>query len=182
MNHPFRIKMPVRTFEGYYSDYHRYKNKLAEGFNHKCGYTDCSDHWFGGARTFQIDHFLPASKYPEKECDYSNLVYCCSYVNRAKWDDDNPLYLDPCDNDYNDHFERDENGFICAKTANASYMVDKLHLSLARYAIMWNLDRLEDRIDKLQKIEEPKDIELHHLLQDLLLAYFSYVRSLRLYL
>ena len=110
------------------------------------------------------------------------MVYCCSYVNRAKWDDDNPLYLDPCDNDYNDHFERDENGFICAKTANVSYMVDKLHLSLARYAIMWNLDRLEDRIDKLQKIEEPKDIELHHLLQDLLLAYFSYVRSLRLYL
>ena len=61
MNHPFRIKMPVRTFKGYYSDYHRYKNKLAEDFSHKCGYTDCSDHWFGGARTFQIDHFLPAS-------------------------------------------------------------------------------------------------------------------------
>ena len=73
-------------------------------------------------------------------------------------------------------------GLYVQKLQTQVYMVDKLHLSLARYAIMWNLDRLEDRIDKLQKIEEPKDIELHHLLQDLLLAYFSYVRSLRLYL
>ena len=160
----------------------KYKEALAEDFNHKCGYTDCSDYWFGGMRTFQIDHFLPASKYPKKECDYSNLVYCCSYVNRAKSDDDNPLYLDPCDNDYNIHFERDENGFICAKTANASFMVDKLHLSLARYAIMWNLDRLEDRINKLQKIKKPKDSELQHLLYSLLCAYFNYVTSLRLYL
>lgn len=175
----FRIKTPVRTFNGHYADYHRYKKVLAKDFNHKCGYTDCSDHWFGGVRSFQIDHFLPKSKYPERKCDYNNLVYCCSYVNRAKSDDDNALYLDPCDTDYNAHFERDENGFIFAKTRNASYMINKLHLSLARYAIMWNLDRLENRIDELRKIES-ENSEIQDLLKNLLLAYYDYMRSLRL--
>lgn len=148
MTYSFRKETPVRTFKGYYSDYHQYKKYLAEDFHHRCGYTDCSDHWFGGCRTFQIDHFIPLSKNPAKKNDYKNLIYCCSYVNRSKWDDESPYYLDPCDNDYNEHFERNSDGYICGKTEHAKYMIDKLHLGLARYAIIWNLDRLEDRIDK----------------------------------
>lgn len=179
MTYSFRKETSVRTFKGYYSDYHQYKKYLAEDFHHRCGYTDCSDHWFGGCRTFQIDHFIPLSKNPAKKNDYKNLIYCCSYVNRSKWDDESPYYLDPCDNDYNEHFERNSDGYICGKTEHAKYMIDKLHLGLARYAIIWNLDRLEDRIDKLRMLEY-KNPELKCLLKDLLLLYYDYVRSLRL--
>lgn len=109
-------------------------------------------HWFGGQRNFQIDHFKPKSIYPLLISEYSNLVYCCSYVNREKWEDDNPNYLDPCDVDYNLHFERDDKGYIVGKTPQGCYMVERLQLNLARYAICWNLDRLEAKIKKLEEV------------------------------
>ena len=115
-HHPFRNMTPQRTCTKKRTDYHAYKAFLAEDFNHRCGYTDCSDHWFGGKRNFQIDHLKPKSIYPELVNEYGNLVYCCSYVNNAKSDDDNPNYLDPCNVDFNLHFERDDMGFIKAIT------------------------------------------------------------------
>ena len=116
MSHPFRTEQPERNCDKKYYDYKRYKSNLAIDFHQKCGYTDCSHRWFGGQRTFQIDHLKPCSKYPELKTEYSNLVYCCSYVNRAKSEDDSPNYLDPCETDYNEHFERDDRGFIVPKT------------------------------------------------------------------
>lgn len=52
MTYPFRNISPKRTFTKHYAQYNRYKPYLADDFNHKCGYTDCSDHWFGGQRNF----------------------------------------------------------------------------------------------------------------------------------
>jgi hypothetical protein len=152
MKHPFRDISPKRTCTKKMSDYRLYKNELAADFHNRCGYTDCTDVWFGGSRTFQIDHFKPWSKNKNLKTEYSNLVYCCSYVNRAKWNDDSPLYLDPCDTDYNKHFERDGLGMIVGKSKEAKYMVDHLHLNLLRYRIIWTLDQLAPRIDKLESI------------------------------
>jgi hypothetical protein len=164
MAHLFRTAHPVRTCSKKYADYHAYKPYLAADFHNRCGYTDCTHHWFGGRRTFQIDHIKPESKYPDLINEYGNLVYCCSYVNRAKSDDDNPNYLDPCAVDYNNHFERDDKGFIIAKTSQGKYMVEHMQLNLFRYAIIWNLDRLSERIDKLSAItnrtQEVKDLLL----------------------
>lgn len=176
MDYPFRTEAPVRTCTKKYADYHLYKPYLSEDFHHKCGYTDCSEIWFGGKRTFQIDHLKPESKYPELRDEYSNLVYCCSYVNRAKWDDDSPNYLDPCEVDYNDHLYRDANGYIVAKTLQGQYMIEHMHLGLFRYAIMWNLDRLTDRIERLNSAE--LDGELKDLLLQLYRErdrYFKYL-------
>jgi len=180
MAYPFRTKSPIRNYKGHKEDYHAYKDKLAEDFNHRCGYTDCPDHWFGGKRAFQIDHFRPWSKYPDKKTDYNNLVYCCSYVNRAKWDNDSVNFLDPCDNDYNEHFERDVQGVIVGKTIQGKYMTEHLCLSLARYAIIWNLERLENRIDKLRTLVNQKP-ELESLLGSLLLLHYDFVKSLRIH-
>ena len=105
MSYPFRTYTPIRTCLKSFNDYHAYKPYLEIDFCKKCGYTGCSQMWFGGRRTFQIDHLKPESKYPHLINEYSNLIYCCSYVNRAKWDDDSPNYLDPCDVDYNNHFD-----------------------------------------------------------------------------
>lgn len=167
MPYPFRTYTPKRTFTKTLADYHDYKPYLEKDFSKKCGYTGCSQFWFGGQRTFQIDHLKPESKYPKLINDYNNLVYCCSYVNRAKWDDDSPNYLDPCNVDYNKHFERDDDGFIVAKSKEGQYMVDHMHLDLFRYAIIWNLDRLNERIMKLKAIDNPsqevRDLKLEAL-------------------
>ncbi len=177
MPNPFRTYTPKRTYSKTLNDYHSYKPYLEKDFCKKCGYTGCSQMWFGGKRTFQIDHLKPESKYPKLINDYNNLVYCCSYVNRAKWDDDSPNYLDPCNVDYNDHFERDDNGYIVAKTKEGQYMVEHMHLNLVRYAIIWNLDRLTERIKKLEQIDnlsqEVKDLKL-----EILQEYFKYSQYL----
>ena len=178
MAYPFREKAPLRTCVKKYSDYHHYKDSLAEDFNHHCGYTHTCDLWFGGSRTFQIDHIKPESIYPELKNEYSNLVYCCSYVNRAKWDDDSSNYLDPCTVDYNEHFEREEDGRIVAKTDEARYMLNRLHLNLARYALAWKVEQLDLRIDKLIPLVEKKP-ELNPILSQLLLVYRQYVKQLQ---
>ena len=177
MKHPFRKISPQRTCTEKKSRYGLYKRELAEDFHHRCGYTDCNDAWFGGSRTFQIDHFKPWSKYKNLKTEYSNLVYCCSYVNRAKWDDDSPHYLDPCDTDYNKHFERDGKGMIVGKSKEARYMVDHLHLNLMRYRIIWNLDRLAPRIDKLDSIVDAHP-EYADTLYSLLRLYRKFEKAL----
>ena len=108
----FRDTLPKRTFVGKeLKDYRGYKSILESDFCKRCGYSNCQQEWFGGKRNFQIDHFKPHSVHPELKTKYSNLVYSCSYVNRAK-SDDLGTFLDPCDVNYNDHFYRDELGNI----------------------------------------------------------------------
>lgn len=178
MNFTFRDHQPRRTYTVHHCDYHRYKDALASDFSHHCGYTNCSDSWLGGMRCYQIDHFKPYSIYPDKKNDYNNLVYCCSYVNRAKWDDDNDNYLDPCDTDYNEHFRRDKYGVIIPISPKASYMVSRLHLNLQRYAIIWALEQLDLRINRLKKVKS-KDEETQKLLFELLFAFHEYTQRLK---
>jgi len=177
MAFPFRTISPVRTCIKKYQDYHQYKDFLANDFHHKCGYTDCSEKWFGGKRSFQIDHLKPKSKYPTLVNDYANLVYCCSYVNRAKSDDDNANYLDPCNVNLNNHLERDDKGFIIPKSRQGQYMVDHMQLNLYRYAIIWNLDRLTDRIEQLRCSTRPSN-EVKELLNELYAEYYNYTKYL----
>lgn len=176
MAHPFRNVAPIRTGTRKYSDFHKYKEKLAEDFHHKCGYTDCSEMWFGGKSAFQIDHIKPKSKYPELANEYRNLVYCCSYVNRAKWDDDSPNYLDPCTEDFNVHFERNDYGCIVPKTPQGKYMAEHMQLYLIRYAIIWCLDQLTDRIAKLRSVNRTSEVK--DLLLELCLEKEDYLKYL----
>lgn len=178
MPHIFRTTRPRRTCTVKKADYRQYKDALAADFNNRCGYTDCVDYWFGGKRNFQIDHLKPHSVYPDKKAEYSNLVYCCSYVNRAKSNDDSPNYIDPCDVDYNTHFRRDKDGIIYGVTPQAKYMVSKMHLSLKRYAIIWYLERIEERITLLrEKIETRPEIKI--ALCSILLDYYDFTKKLR---
>jgi len=178
----FRNIAPIRTYNGKeLSVYRSYKESLAKDFNNRCGYTDCYDFWFGGKRNFQIDHFKPKSKYPDKITKYSNLVYTCSYVNRAKSDDDGN-YMDPCDTDYNQHFYRDNLGNILPKVDSepANYMYKKLKLYLKRYSIIWMLDQLDQRMYKLHElIEATGNVEAKILLADFAMKYMDYKKHLR---
>lgn len=178
----FRINPPVRTFsEEKLADYRRYKDFLAKDFNYRCGYTDCSQFWFGGQRNFQIDHFKPISKFPELKTEYFNLVYSCSYVNRAKSNDIGD-YIDPCDTDYNDHFYRDAFGNIFPKESSApgKYMYRRLKLYLKRYGIIWVLDQLEQRMEQLRRLIELTDnADAKELFIEITMRYMDYKKYLR---
>jgi hypothetical protein len=185
MANSFRYISPKRTCTKTYKNYRSFKPHISKDFNNRCGYSDCSDFWFGGVSTFHIDHFKPFSKNPTLETTYSNLVYCCSYVNILKSDDEGD-YIDPCDVDFNDHFERSTDGSIKPKTGSkeAVYMFKKLKLNLARYRIIWMLDEIISRVDKLgELIENTTDpvlkVELKSLHSDLAREQNKYIKYLR---
>jgi hypothetical protein len=173
---------PTRTYVGKeLSNYRGYKDNLRDDFKCKCGYTNCIDNWFGGPNTFQIDHFLPQSKYPKLKTKYSNLIYCCSYVNRAKSNDEGK-YLDPCNVDYNLHFYRNSKGEIIPETKSddANYMYKKLKLYLKRYSIIWSLEQLEKKMDELELLLDRKeDDEIKDLFIEVTRKYMKYKRYLR---
>lgn len=174
--------IPVRTYNGPdLTNYRHYKEHLRNDFKKKCGYTNCIDDWFGGVSTFQIDHFLPQSKYPELKTKYSNLIYSCSYVNRAKSNDEGN-YLDPCDEDYNAHFFRNNQGEILAisTSAKAVYMHKRLKLYLKRYSIIWTLEQLEQSMETLRTlIENTNDDGAKELFVQITMKYMDYKKYLR---
>jgi len=181
----FRYNSPKRTFTKVYKNYRSYKPYISKDFNNRCGYTDCSDFWFGGTSTFHIDHFKPFSKNPGLETEYSNLVYCCSYVNILKSDDEGD-YIDPCDVDFNSHFERTSDGAIVPRvdSKEAIYMYKKLKLHMARYKIIWMLDEIISRIEKLQDlismtVDPVLRDELRLLHSDLAIEQSKYIKYLR---
>ncbi|NHA07716.1 hypothetical protein G7092_28205 [Mucilaginibacter sp. HC2] len=182
MQLPFRKTAPTRTYKGKeYSDYNHYKDHLEKDFEERCGYTNCHQFWFGGRRTFQIDHFKPKVKYPELLTKYSNLVYSCSYVNRAKSDDLNE-YLDPCDTDYNLHFYRDQIGHIYPMNTSdtGKYMYKALKLYLKRYSIIWMLEALEEKMDILQGlVDQTGDEQAKNLFYVITTKYMAYKKYLK---
>ncbi|MBC7476267.1 MAG: hypothetical protein H7263_18430 [Candidatus Sericytochromatia bacterium] len=186
MANNFRNIIPKRTCVKKYAAYGSYKKYISADFNRRCGYTDCSDFWFGGSNTFHIDHFKPWKKNPHLKTEYSNLVYCCSYVNILKSDDEGD-YLDPCDADFNQHFERDSVGNIIAKTHSkeANYMYNQLKLYMKRYQIIWMLDEILIKLKKIEiAIKDPKNItlkiDLHFVHSELSMEMTDYIEYLRL--
>jgi len=188
MANKFRESQPQRTCAKNYKGYRSFKPHLASDFNYRCGYTDCSDFWFGGQDCFHIDHFIPWKNYPAQpnlKTDYSNLVYSCSYVNILKSNDEGD-YIDPCTVDYNLHFTRDNNGNIqpIPGSAPAKHMYKKLKLYMSRYQIIWMLDRLLTTMDKLKElIDTTPDLEDkndHLIIQGELANYLlGYINSLK---
>ena len=184
----FREKNPERTCTKKYVDYGSYKPYLATDFFNRCGYTDCSDFWFGGKNNFHIDHFVPWKSYPKKpelKNDYKNLIYCCSYVNILKSNDETN-FIDPCNIDFNNHFTRDDKGNILPiiTSSAAVYMYTKLKLYMRRYQIIWMLDNIRSKMKKLEDaINEPKNAaiknELHILNSELSMELNKYIDYLK---
>lgn len=182
----FRQKWPNRTCTKIYSDYKKYKPFLSTDFNMRCGYTDVHHNWFGGTMHFQIDHFKPHSiaHYKHLKSDYDNLVYSCPLANRAKWNDDSPNYLDPCKENFNQHFYRDNNGNIWYKeeSVQGKYMHDKLKLYLRCYGVMWTLDQIKEKLDAITEIREnvasPEKPEIDAMIADLYSEFRSHYAML----
>lgn len=193
-----------RTNPSSQTDYKKYRKELKEDFGGRCGYTDCSDRWWGVK--FQVDHFAPQNPkveasllqaFSDLECNYENLVYSCPQVNNAKrnyWATNTPAeslkgeigILDPCNVDYNFYFERTRTGRIVAKDGNATaeFMMEKLKLYLFRYELYWRLEELHVCYRKLRSLRDNKMVmssygdEIKDLMLELadeLNDYFEYV-------
>lgn len=171
IRYPFRIKSPIRACTKQYKNYQSYKDFIREDFNNRCAYTDCLDIHFGGYRTFHIDHVKPKSNFPELENSYNNLVYSCSYVNIKK-SDKIEVNIDPCDIDWNDHFYRNKFGEICPElnSKDAVSLHASLCLYLDRYRFVWQIQKLDELMTKIEKMIERKG-GLDHSDSDIIKSY-----------
>lgn len=185
--YPFREHHPVRTCSKVLTDYKSYKKYLVKDFNRRCGYTDCPDWWFGGKTHFHIDHFLPHSNpaHFHLKHSYSNLIYACSFINGVKSNKEGD-FLDPCANDYNLHFYRNELGEIIPRPESkyALFMYEELKLGLKRYSLIWLLTKLDKQMsvlgEKLKNLsEKDKRLEILELRNELLDEYQKYNTYLR---
>ncbi len=67
-----------------YKDYNSYRDWLRDEFQFRCVYCLHREQWDHGGVRFHIDHFVPVAANPEKDCEYSNLLYACARCNEAK--------------------------------------------------------------------------------------------------
>lgn len=162
---PFRQETPkrrdIKTKVTKYSDH---KNDLKLDYKCRCGYCNDIDVW----RTtwYEIDHFVP-QKYLKtiEETDYSNLVYACRSCNnskRAHWPTENEFihhkndvgFIDPCSDEYEKQFQRDNKGRILHKTLLGKWMYYKLKLHKPQHEIIWQIEELDTLIEECEKFLE----------------------------
>lgn len=170
-----------------YSHYRKYKPLLKQDFHSRCGYCDDGDIYAGGWRVFHVDHFVPKKHLKTiRPTDYTNLVYSCPYCNGKKLADwptkqehvhnDGIIgYIDPCQDEYCRNFARDINGGIIGVTRLGKYMCRSLNLFLRRHAIIWNLQRLDELIKELNRIQPGASKKA---ISRLTADYYKYIKDL----
>lgn len=100
-----RTQNPAR-----FSDYTRYKPFLRIEFGRQCVYCRLPD-GLKGEGAFGVDHYRPVSRFPDLECEYSNLFYVCNTCNWRKgnfWPDfqdwaEARFIPNPCDHRMAEH-------------------------------------------------------------------------------
>lgn len=148
---------PSRTCAKTYADYKSFKPYITQDFNHRCGYCDSHDRFFGSDKNFQIDHFKPHSipSFTLLKHDYSNLIYSCQSCNRAKsnkWKDVNG-FIDPCETAYDDVVFRSDKGKIEHNgTEQGRYIHINLNFFLQRHELLWSVEKLEEQRIEINKL------------------------------
>ncbi len=173
----FRTKTPAHSPSvPKYSSYSQYRTILRDDFNKRCAYCDDTEQY--RIRSFAIDHFIPQT--PKnfvpvtKSNEYTNLIYACSYCNRAKWDkwptDDENYpnngsigFVKPTDKAYDKLFYRNPYGRIIPVQDNdlAIYIKNELLLWHPIHALMWKIEKLmalEKQVG--ERLEEKHNDEL----------------------
>lgn len=175
MTNKIQREKPSRTCTKTYANYQSFKPYLREDFNKRCGYCDDLDIACGGQRGFHIDHFKPKARFASLEQEYSNLVYSCPYCNGKKsntWEDTEG-FVDPCENEYDNHLCRNEKGQIVFKTDQGKFLFDNLNLGLKRHELLWCIDKLNELLELVNtKIDslgtnDKKKIELLSAFRDI---------------
>ncbi len=193
----FRISTPTRTYSKTLKHYRSYKRYLIVDFSNRCGYCDGSDTWHGGYRSYHIDHFAPKDKFGHLENIYINLIYACPSCNSSKsnkWPSDDAEknvvgeegFLNPCNDDFNEHFSRDNDGNIIGISPIAKDMYKNLNLGLERHSIIWKLTSLEKLITEYEEeivkssdaLVNEKLVNIHYRLLKIFYEYHTRLRKI----
>lgn len=160
---PVRRDKPSKNPTG--KNWSQHKQDLQEDFFNHCGYCGSYD---GFRNTyFEVDHFIPKSLFEKTGtigyCQYDNLVYSCKFCNNnksSKWPSDDETisvindkgFIDPCDNKYEDHLYRTNDGGILWKTKLGEWLVkeafkfDERDVSIK---LLWELNQSRKVIEAL---------------------------------
>jgi len=166
----------IRRREGvpklkYYQDG---REQLEQDFHYLCGY--CGKDGSVLHQKFHLDHFVPKNLDKSREKDYYNLVLACPRCNLSKSDkwptgdimcshNGKDGFVDPADSEFDEHLERNEKGYVVAKTSVGNSMCNMLHLDIRRTDIYWKAEQLRIQLKKLEELfregkltEQQKDI------------------------
>ena len=186
----FRAKTPKRrNITTTVSNYRKHKDNLKIDYLNRCGYCNSIDTW--RFVWFEIDHFVP-QKYLKtiKNTDYINLVYACRSCNnskRAKWptndekkhNENDEGFIDPCDDEYANQFDRTDNGRILPTTNIGHWMYKALKLYKPQHEIIWSLDELDKLIQEIEDILKTKpNNQLKDKLLDCYREFMAYSKKL----
>lgn len=187
----FREHTPKRrNITNTVSSHGDHRNDLKLDFKDRCGYCNDIDNW--RFIWFEIDHFVPRKQLVNIiDTDYSNLVYSCRSCNnskRAKWpsgdetihNHDNKGFIDPCDDEYENQFERLNSGRIKPTTELGDWMYNAMKLYKPQHEIIWNIEQLHELIKELRKLvaKMPNDNDLKDRLILLYNTYDDYIQKL----
>lgn len=171
------------------AEYSHHRDDLKKDFKNRCGY--CNDIHVWRFASFEIDHFIPRKKDRKPfltiktETDYSNLVYACKSCNNSKsnkWptnDQNTPNkndegFVDPCENDYNNHFIRLTNGRIKPVTNLGQWIYNALKFHKPQHEVIWNIEQLDGLIEESkQLLNSISDEALTKATKDLLLGLYD---------
>lgn len=187
----FREVCPKRSLDVVErSNYRDYRDNLRADFNNRCGY--CNDLDASRKEYFEIDHLVPQKiMVNKKNNDYQNLVYACHSCNNAKrkkWpsgDENIPIvgdkgWIDPCTEEYDKQFSRDENGNIIPLTPIGRWMYDNLKLYKTQHSILWNIEQLDMICQELAEklVGNPNELVIKDKLLECLLEYRNFSKRL----
>jgi len=158
-------------------------------YQNRCGYCNDIDTW--RFNWYEIDHFVP-QKYlvTVSSTAYENLVYACRSCNnakRAEWPTKDEKvhhqhdmgFIDPCDDAYNDQFERLVNGRIVPQTPLGNWMFNTLRLYKPQHEIIWNIELLDTMIDEIEEIlKHSPDTDLTDWLLQCYQEFRNYIKAL----
>lgn len=153
---PIRRTVPTKSpKEGKWTEH---KPDLQKDFHYHCGYCGSYD---GYRHTwYEVDHFIPKSLFKPlgqiSTVEYKNLVYSCKFCNNnklSKWPSKNVAipnqndegFVDPCDEEFDSHLYRTEDGSIMWKTQLGKWMwKTAFKFDERNYAIklLWEVNQL----------------------------------------
>ncbi|MBD5480429.1 MAG: HNH endonuclease [Lachnospiraceae bacterium] len=157
---------------------------MEEDFHLLCGY--CGKDGKVMREKFHIDHFVPQRLDEERKNDYYNLVLACPRCNLSKSDkwptkdkncshNEEQGFVDPVSGEYDQHMQRDKDGYVVGITPVGKSMCNMLHLDIRRTDLYWKINLLRDKQKELENLykegkltEKEKDfyIETNMILND----------------
>lgn len=151
------------------NNYKKYRDFLRNDFRNTCGY--CGKLEKVSKNQFEIDHLVPVRLAPERECDYTNLVYSCFNCNRKKGgkfptenkellNDGMKGVIDPLSDEYDLHIQRTSEGDIIGTTELGRYVCSRIFkFDLRPIRQIWKAGELYKKKEILEKRLETIDLD-----------------------